>query len=160
MPARRTPNWISLVAIAGLVALAALMIHGVIANSANPGSYYGYRHHPEDFVYPADDVLTWTLAIAVETLAACTLLLLVRGAPVATCAAIAAIFAVITSFFMLFAMHAPPYYGGHLVFALFSAAWLGLIVIVAGIVRLVVRLHRGPRRDRDAGGGAAPSTDR
>jgi hypothetical protein len=151
MPVRRTPSWISLVAIAGLVVLAALSIHGVIAKSADPGGYYGYRHHPEDFVYPAEEVVTWSLAIAVETLAACTLLLLARS-PVARCAAAAAIFGVIVMFCMPLAMHAPPYYGGHLVFVLFSAMWLGLIVVVARIVRLVRwLLARDARRDRAAG---------
>lgn len=139
MPPRRTPSWIALVAIAGLVALAALSLHAVIAKSARPGAYYGYSHHPEDFVYPAEAVVKWCIAITVETLAACTLLLLGRGA-VASCAAAAVIFGVIVVVFLPFAMHAPPYYGGHLVFALFSALWLGLIVIVAGIVRLLLRL--------------------
>lgn len=149
MPVRRTPNWIALVAIAGLVVLAAFWIHAVIAGSANPGAFYGYRHHPENFVYPADEVVTWSLAIAVETLAACILLLLGRG-PVASCAAAAAIFGVIVLFCIPLVMHAPPYYGGHLAFVLLSAVWLGSIVIVAGIVRLVLRLlGRGARRDRD-----------
>jgi hypothetical protein len=66
----------------------------------------------------------------------CVLLLLGRS-PVATCAAAAAIFGVIAVFFIPFVMHAPPYHGGHLAFALLSAVWLGLIVIVAGIVRLL-----------------------
>lgn len=144
MPMRRTPSWIALVAIAGLVALAALSIHGVIARSAHADLYYGYHRHPEDFAYPADDVLTWIVAIAAETLAACTLLLLGRG-PVASCAAAAVIFGVIVMLCMPLAMHAPPYYGGHLLFVFFAAVWLGLIVIVAGIVRLVLRL-----RGRDA----------
>jgi hypothetical protein len=160
MPLRRTPSWIALVAIAGLVVLAALSLHAVIANSARPGAYDGYRYHPEDFVYPTGEVVKWCIAIAVETLAACTLLLLGRGA-VASCAAAAVIFGVIVLFFMPFAMHAPPYYGGHLGFALLSALWLGLIVIVAGIVRRVLRLlGRDARRDRDGHGGHAAVWDR
>ena len=56
----------------------------------------------------------------------------------------------ISAFFIPFVMHAPPYYGGHLAFALLSAVWLGLIVIVAGIVRLLLRLlGRDARRGRD-----------
>jgi MFS superfamily sulfate permease-like transporter len=159
MPVRRTPNWIALVAIAGLVVLAALWLHAVIANSARPGAYYGYRHHPESFVYPTEEVVTWSIAIAVETLAACVWLLLGRS-PVAICAAAAAIFGVIVVFCIPLVMHAPPYYGGHLAFALLSALWLGLIVIVAGIVRLILRLlGRGARRDRDDDSdAAAPAT--
>ena len=149
MPLRRTPSWIALVAIVGLVVLAALWIHAVIANSARPGAYHGYRHHPEDFVYPTQEVVTWSIAIAVETLGACVLLLLGRS-PIATCAAAAAIFGVIVVFCMPFVMHAPPYYGGHIAFVLLSAVWLGLIAIVAGIARLCLRMAgRDARRERN-----------
>jgi hypothetical protein len=157
---RRTSSWIALVAIAGLTALAALGLHALISHSARPGAYYAYRHFPEAFVYPTQEVLTWSIAIAVETLAACAWLLRTRS-PVATCAAAAAIFGVIVAFCMPLAMHAPPYYGGHLVFVLLSAVWLGLIVIVAGVVRLLLRLlGRNARRDRDRDGSDPAAADR
>jgi hypothetical protein len=139
MPLRRSPHRIALIAIAGLTALAAFCLHTLISNSARPGAYYAYRHSAADFVFPAQEVVTWGLAIVVETLVASGVLLL-RRSPVATCAGIAAIFGTSVVFLMPLAMHAPPYYGGHLVFVLLSAMWLGLIVIVAGIVRLLLRL--------------------
>jgi hypothetical protein len=150
MLARRTPNRIALVAIAGLTVLAAFWIYALITNSARPGAYHGYRHHPEDFVYPAQEVAGWSIAIVVEAVVACGWLWRSRS-PIACCAAFAAIFGVIVLFCLPLVMHAPPYYGCHIAFVMLAALWLGLVAVVAGIARL---LGGAASRDDDASNAA------
>src|SRR5215475_440820 len=154
MLARRTPNRVALVAIAGLTVLAAYWIYALITNSAHPGAYYGYRHHPENFVYPTQEVVGWSTAIAVETAVACAGLWRSRS-PLAGCAAAAAIFSVLVFGFAPLIMHAPPYYGCHIAFLVLAALWFGLVAVVGGLVRLLARLLGGTSpRDDDASNAA------
>lgn len=146
MPARPAPNRIARVAIVGLIALAAQLIHMLISNSANPGAYHGYRHDPSGFVYPTYDVAQWSIAIAVETLGASGLLLWRNRSPISRCAAVAAIFATIFVFCIPGLMHAPPYYSLHAGFLVLAAMWLGFVALVAGVARW---LGFGANRDRD-----------
>jgi hypothetical protein len=150
MLARRTLNWIAWVAIAGLTVLAAYWLYAMFANSARPGAYYGYRHHPENFVYPTQEVAGWSIAIVVETVVACVWLWRSRS-PIACCAAFAAIFGVIFLFCLPLVMHAPPYYGCHIAFVMLAALWLVLVAVVAGIARLIAR---AVSRDDDASDAA------
>jgi len=133
------------VAVLGHVALAAWCIVISARNSFDPGHYRNFYNHPETFVPPVDDIAWWCGAIAVEVTVASWILKLVRSTAAASLL-LAVIAALATLAMAPLAMHAPPYFGMHIVFTTFSTAWLLLVAIVARLA--------GPRHTL-----AAPTAD-
>jgi len=135
-PAR---SWSLVVASLGLVALAIWMVLGIIENSGHPGHYYQFRNHADGFVYPTADVAWWCGGIGVELAVALGILWLARRThPSIRMLACVALFALPFGMAVPFAMHAPPYYGGHIVWLFFAVVWL-VIAAVAGAIEARIR---------------------
>ena len=131
----RIPRNVTLVvAIAGLAGLAAWIGYGTVIDSANPHYYYQYRHSDTLPAYPVIDVLEWVGAIAIEALGAVGFLAFARKThPAVRLLAVALIYVAIFAFLFPFAMHSPPYYGGHLAWLFLAAAWCVVTAIAAAI---------------------------
>jgi hypothetical protein len=134
--------------IAGLTAIAAWSIGTSIQRSAEPGFYYGYFRHPESFVFPIRDVIEWVSVIAVETVIASWLVWRAR-APRAASMLVAVVFGLALVCFAPLAMHAPPYFGGHIVFLFFAAAWLAVAAIVGWVAGYASDARERARRQRE-----------
>jgi hypothetical protein len=126
----------------GHLAIAAWCVLASVRQSGLPSHYYQFRHGEAGFVYPAHEVGVWCSAIAAELVATCWILWFVR-ATASTAALLAVLFGVATCGFGVVAMHAPPYYGMHVVFLLFSAAWLVIVALAAAL--LGASLGKGER---------------
>ena len=124
----------------GLVAVALWSIYGLLQRSADPGFYYQYFRNPQLFVYPAQQVAEWGTAIAVEAALACFVVMRVpKRSRIAACLIAALVLGSGFVAMLPLAMHAPPYYGAHLVWLLFGAGWLVVAAIVLAIVRVARR---------------------
>ena len=151
MPSQPTASRrFSVTTIAGLTAIAAWCIRTSIHNSANPDAYYGYFRAPWRFVFPTRDVIEWVSVIAVETVIASWILLRARSAP-ATSMGLALVLGLGVVVFAPFTMHAPPYFGSHIVFLVFAAAWLALAAIVGWIARYAIAAREQARQVREGG---------
>jgi hypothetical protein len=106
--------------------------------SGMPSHYYGYFRSPERFVYPTRDVAQWTGAIAVEAAVASWWLWRARSVP-ATCVVLALLFGPALAVLAPFAMHAPPYFGAHLLFLLFAVAWFVVAALATWLARFAKR---------------------
>jgi hypothetical protein len=149
MPSPPTANRrFSVTTIAGLTAIAAWCIRTGIHHSGDPGFYYGYFRHPEDFVFPIRDVIEWVSVIAVETVIASWLVWRARS-PRGLSMGLALVLGVAVVFFAPFMMHADPYIGSHFVFLLFAALWLAFAAIVGWIARYVSGARERARRQRE-----------
>ena len=131
----RIPRSVTLwVAIAGLAGLAAWVGYGTVIDSGRPHYYYQYRNSDTLPAYPVTDVLEWVGAIAFEALAAVGFLAFMRKTTAAVrLLAVALIYAAIFMCLFPFAMHSPPYYGGHLAWLFLGAAWCVVTAIAAAI---------------------------
>lgn len=140
-PQRRT--FVRIVSL-GHVVIAAWCILTSVRQSALPSHYYQFRHDASGFTYPMHDVGVWCSAIAAELVATCWILWFVR-ATTSTAVLLAVVFGVATCGFGLLAMHAPPYYGMHVVFLVLSAGWLVLVAIAAAITGASLGKGEGER---------------
>jgi hypothetical protein len=138
----------SVTTIAGLTAIAAWCIRTSIQHSANPGAYYGYFRTPERFVFPTGDVIEWVSVIAVETVIASWILWRTRSSH-AMSMGLAVVFGLGVFACAPFAMHAPPYFGAHIMFLLFGAGWLAVAAIVGWIARYVNGARERARQARE-----------
>jgi hypothetical protein len=129
-----TRRQLVILAVLGLVALAAWCLVTGIQRSFDPGHYRGFYNHPQDFVPPVDDIAWWSGALAVEVIVGSAILVLARS-PAGACAVLAVIAGLVTLGMGSLAMHAPPYYGMHVVFLAFSTVWLLLMAIVAKLAQ-------------------------
>lgn len=131
----KSPRSVSLVVAGiGFVALAAWSIWGVVESSGEPGRYYRFRHSEAGFVYPRDSVIAWSAAIAVELASFLGFLSLgQRLSPGVRLLSILGLCVVGLGVFGFGAMHAPPYYTGHLVWLFVAGAWSMVTAIAAAI---------------------------
>jgi hypothetical protein len=132
---------VATIPIVGLVGLAAWAVHRLVEASGHPGNYYRYRHSDIGFVYPTDSVITWSAAILVEALVASFIVGRVKHTP-GGCVVTALCFGAAFMAMLPLAMHAPPYYGVHLVWLLFAAGWLVVAAIATALVNLALRHRR------------------
>lgn len=116
----------------GHAAIAIWCIVHLVKSSGDPGHYYQYRHGAEGFQYPAHEVGVWCSVIGAELVATAWILWFAPSLA-ATAVLLAVAFGVATVGFGLLAMHAPPYYGMHVIFLLFSAGWLVIVGIAAAL---------------------------
>lgn len=130
MPAR--------IAAVGLLVIAGGFIYLSIDGSGMPSHYYAYHRSPERFTYPTHDVMVWSAAIAVEALVASVFLWRARSVPW-TAGILTLVYLPVLAFFAPFAMHAPPYFGAHLVFLFAAVVWFILAGLGAWLVRRVAR---------------------
>lgn len=119
----------------GLVVTAAWSVERLIRSSARPGNYYQYRHSADGFVYPTHEVVWWCVAIVVELVIALSFLVFAprSSPPAARLAILGALFGLGLLGCGLLAMHAPPYYGGHLVWLFRAAAWTFVMAFPAAL---------------------------
>ena len=131
----KSPRSVSLVvASVGYVALAVWCVWSIVNSSGNPRAYYKFRNSDAGFVYPTDDVIAWSIAIAVELVGILAFLRLARRtSPGVRLLSIVILPVIGIPVFGFVAMHAPPYYVGHLVWLLFAGAWSVVTAIAAGI---------------------------
>ena len=119
-------------AMTGLVVLGAWSIINIVTRSGNPGMYYQYRHSSAGFVYPTDAVIEVSALITGAVVVAA--LVIWRTATPATVCLLLGICGIVVTFGLgVFAMHAPPYFGGGVVAAFFCGCWLVLVSIVSAI---------------------------
>lgn len=117
----------------GHAAIAAYCIVKVVTVSGDPGHYYGFRNDATGFRYPAHEVAVWCSVIASELVGTAALLWVVPALASTACL-LAVAFGVATVAFGMLAMHAPPYFGMHIVFLLLSAGWLVIVSIAAALL--------------------------
>jgi hypothetical protein len=151
-----TRRQLVIVAVLGHVAIAVWCVITSVRNSFDPGHYYQFFRHPERFVPPVDDIAWWCGAIGIEVTVASWVLKLVPSTAAASFV-LALVAGLATLVLAPLAMHAPPYYGMHIVFTAFSTAWLCLVAIVAKLAgpgrklvdpplpSAVIRSRRSPR---------------
>jgi hypothetical protein len=139
---------VAMIPIVGLVGLAVWAIHALVVRSGHPGNYYRYRHSDVGFVYPTDSVVTWSAVILIEAVIAGVVVARIKHTPGA-CVVMALCFGAAFMAMLPLAMHAPPYYGMHLVWLLFAAGWLVVAAIATALVNLALRRRRpSVREDR------------
>jgi hypothetical protein len=130
-PSRR----FAIVAIACHAAIAAWCILTCIERSGRPGNYYAFRNSPEQFVYPTHDVAVWCGVIVLEL--AITAWVLLRSPSLAAASLMLGLLSgLVCALLLPLTMHAPPYFGFHVIFLLFSAVWLVLVAILAWLASL------------------------
>lgn len=131
----RTPRSVTmLVAIVGLVALAVFVGWRTVVTSGDPGHYYQYRNSLTLPDYPVVEVLEWVGAIALEGLAAIAFLVLAsKTSPALRLLAVMLVYALIFMCMLPFAMHSPPYYGGHLLWLFAAGVWCLVTATAAAI---------------------------
>src|SRR5687767_1168816 len=112
-------RWMSQLAVSGLVIAGVYSLAKLAVRSAAPGSYYRFRHSAEGFTYPTESVVTWSAVIAVELAISVFILLRTKSVP-SMCLVLGLLYGLGLLSLGVFAMHAPPYFGGHLVFLLFG----------------------------------------
>ena len=135
----RIPRNVTLwVAIAGLAALAAWVGSPTVILSGDPHRYYEYRHSDVLPAYPVKDVVEWLAAIAIEAIGALGFLAFARKTkPAVRLLAVGLLYGAIFLCLAPFAMHAPPYYDGHVGWLFFAACWCVVTAIAAAIEALV-----------------------
>jgi hypothetical protein len=138
-----TRRQLVIVAVLGHFVIAVWCIVTSVRNSFDSGHYYQFYRHPESFVPPVDDIAWWCGAIGVEVTVASWILELVRSTAAASFV-LALVAGLATLVLAPLAMHAPPYYGMHIVFTAFSTAWLFLVAIVAKLAGPGRRLGDAP----------------
>jgi|GEM_PF-3686623 len=134
-----TRRQLVIVAVLGHVAIAVWCLITSVRSSLDPGHYRQFYDHPEHFVPPIDDIAWWCGAIGIEVTVASWILKLVPSTAAASFV-LALVAGLATLVMAPLAMHAPPYFGMHIVFTAFSTAWLLLVAIVARLA--------GPGRTR------------
>ena len=134
---RSTTIWIAL---AGLVAIAICSGASIVAHSGDPGFYYEYHRAHILPAYPTTAVLESVGGMVAELVAAALLLVLARRTkPFVRLLAVTVFAAVLFLVGLPLAMHAPPYYGGHLVWLLFAAGWTFVMTVIAAIEAAIRR---------------------
>ncbi|HWO23857.1 MAG TPA: hypothetical protein VNO30_34180, partial [Kofleriaceae bacterium] len=127
----------------GLAIIAAWCCWSLIQAGHSPRAYDPYRfrrlQQPIDWVYPADEIATWVITIAIEALVMALILRCTRASTAAMCFLLALLTGPLVLFFGMFAMHAPSPYITHLGMLFFSTAWLLVMTPISGIVSLVMR---------------------
>lgn len=125
---------LALVPTVGLVLLAVRCIYSLVENSADPMRDYRGYHDPEHYVFPATEVLHWSIAIGIEALAAIAVLAFTRS--LATmCFCLAVLCGIAVMGFGMLAMHAPAYYTGHVFWLFCAGVWLLVCSIILGVIR-------------------------
>lgn len=120
----------------GLVLIAVRCIHALVVNSADPMRDYAGYHDPEHYVYPATEVLHWSIAIGAEALAAIAILVFTRSLAT-VCFALAMLSGIAMVGFGMLAMHAPVYYTGHVFWLFCAGVWLLVCSIVVAVIRAI-----------------------
>jgi len=133
------------VALIGLVAIAIYSGHGLAIISGDPGHYYQYRHASVLPAYPTTAVLESLGLMAAEVVAAFLLVLLARRTkPAVRLLAVGVCAGAMLAAGLPLAMHAPPYYGGHLVWLFYAAGWMLPMAAIAAIESAVRARHPAP----------------
>ena len=130
-----------LVPVLGLVAIGAFVIWRIVTVSGDPGHYYEFRNSREGFEYPTASVIRWVSIVAGEL--ALVSLVIARARKVAHATLVAALgFFVVLLATGIFAMHAPPYFGGFVIAQLFSCAWMLLATPLTAYLGATTRHSR------------------
>lgn len=119
-------------AIAGLLADGVYSVMNIAARSGRAVNYYEYRHSAEGFVYPTQDVVTWSAIVLVEIVIAAWLLHRTKTVP-SMCLVLGLVYGLQVLALAVFAMHAPPYFGGFLIASVFGGCWLVIAWIVTAL---------------------------
>jgi hypothetical protein len=128
----------SRIAVVGLAAIAAWCMYLSIDRSGMPSHYYAYFREASRFTYPTRDVALWSAAIAIEAGVALWFLWCARSVP-AMCVVLALLFAPGVIVLGPLAMHAPPYFGAHLVFLFLAEVWFVVAALATWIARFAKR---------------------
>jgi len=128
----------SLIILVGLAILAARAAQQIVEHAVHPS---GYITGQESYRYPADAVTWWLRMIAAEFVIASWFVWRARRLSVTTSALVLA-FALACIPAMAICVDAPRYVLDHLLFLVFTTAWLLLAAVVAWTVRIVIYLRR------------------